>query len=84
MIAPEVLIIRRPGLPSLRVVVIRVDRRRRARIARALARLGFPRAQIRRMTGLTETALSRVLAWSGSGLWGRHAEAIRTELARLA
>lgn len=81
---PEVLFIRRAGRSTMRVLVFRVDRRRRARIARALARRGFPLREIGRMTGLTETALSRVLAWSGSGIWGRHAGAIKTEMARLA
>lgn len=81
---PQTLIIRRPGLPPLRVLLVRVDGRRRARFARVLARLGFPAWQIRSLTGLSAIGLKRALAAADVGLWGLHAEAIRKEMARVA
>lgn len=81
---PATLIISRSGLPPLRVMLVRVDGRRRARFARALARLGYPAWQMRSLTGLSDTGLKRVLEAEAAGLWGHHAGTIARELARVA
>lgn len=67
----ETIIIARSGLPPMRVLVIRVDGRRRARIARALVRAGYPRWQIRSLLRLYAKGLNRVFsARDAASFWG--------------
>jgi hypothetical protein len=73
------LIIKRPGEPAKRLLLVKVDNRRRLRLARRLRGLGWPFGAIRLATRLTPRALSRALAGDEGGLWGRHAEALRRE-----
>ena len=65
-----------------RVRVVRIDNRRRARVARVLHALGLPLCAIRRATGFSGAGLARVLAApeAAGGLWGNLAARISSEL----
>lgn len=71
MMRIDTIIIARSGLPPMCVLVIRVDGWRRAKIARALFRAGYPRWQIRSLLRLSERGLDRALSVRGSAsFWG--------------
>jgi len=62
--------IKRPGKPAMAVLVVRVNVKRRASIARGLQKAGRPEWLIRHLTGLSKTGLARALAPVPQGLWG--------------
>lgn len=72
MMRIDTIIIHRPGQPPCRVIVVRVDGRRRARIARALAAAGYPRWQIRSLLRLSVKGLACALADAAgsASFWG--------------
>lgn len=80
MMLVDTLIIPRAGRPPMRVRVFRIDRGRRARMARALAANGYAHWQIRQLLRLSADAFRRALA--GNDLWGAHADALKRALGR--
>lgn len=81
MIVSEITI-KHQGKPPRRVILVRVDNRRRARVARRMRAMGFPLFAIRAVVRFSPAALNRVLAEAQDGFWGRHAKTIRREMAR--
>ena len=66
-----------------RVIVIRVDAGRRARMARTLGRMGWHPSVIRRVCRLSAATVRQALAGGGASLWGRHLATIQAELTRV-
>lgn len=82
MIVSEITV-KHQGKAPRRVMLLRVDNRRRARLARRMRAMGFPLFAIRAVVRFSPAALNRVLADAHDSLWGRHAETIRREMARV-
>lgn len=72
--------IKRPGKPALQVLVLRVNGRRRASIARGLFAAGRPGWFIRHKTGLSEKGLARAITGRPDGLWGAQLRALLREV----
>lgn len=67
----------------MRVQFVRIDNRRRLRLARRLAARNWPRSMIALACRLPRAAIARELDRAPCGLWGGHAGAIAFEMARL-
>lgn len=68
----------------MRVRLVRVNNERRIRLARKLRRMGWPRFAIQQACRLSPAGVERALREEARGLWGRHAQALAREMARLA
>ena len=66
----------------MRVQFVRIDNRRRLRLARRLAARNWPRSLIALACRLPRVAIDRELDRASGGLWGRHAGLIESEMAR--
>ena len=85
MIVSEITV-KHQGRPPRRVMLVRVDNRRRARLARRMRAMGFGLWSIRRATRFSERALAATLAAraEAAGLWGDMAGLLTREMARVA
>ena len=80
MCVSEILVRLPKGLRRVRLE--RLDTRRRVRLARRLAAMGWARHAIRRACRFTPAALKAALKPGLNGLWGRHAALIAKEMSK--
>ena len=91
MIVVREILVKSPGRPVRRIVLVRHTNDRRKRLAFRMREMGFPMWSIRCATRFTEAGLAKLFGKAASApvldirkgsIWGDYADCLRAELAR--
>lgn len=89
MIVVREILVKSPGQPVRRILLVRHSNARRKRLAFRMREMGFPLWSIRCATRFTEAGLAKVFAQGApaiegrkGSIWGEYAGLFRAEVAR--